>query len=171
MLVRCPHCSMKVIVKQDGICPNCKNNTSRGLDSGAGMATARMPVPVHVLLAICIYAAAAGLFIYTVFHYDFDLISFFMLSASLLSLLGIFSLVSRKKWSRKYNVIFQIVLCVCGLVFGTVSVAGGLFSGPMMLAIVAGIVVQVWVTVGFIRNKKVIAFLDRETGFGADRRN
>jgi hypothetical protein len=177
MVMVCPHCLVNVMVKEDGFCPHCKNNIFEHVDevrakSKSGpMRPAALPddrsgslqkkgFPLEAMFSVCIYVLMIALFAYQISRFDFDVISFFMIVASICAIVGIVSLVTRRRWSRRYNIVFQIVMIFSMLVIGFLMLVTGVLDWPGLLVICVLSGLESWVTRAFVMNKKVIAFFD-----------
>jgi hypothetical protein len=163
MYAKCPVCSSKVIVKPGGICPHCKNKIADFYVRGSQGKIAKAKIPVRVVCAMVLYAAAIFLFMIIVIQYDFDILSFLLVAVSCSALAGIVSLVLRLRWSRKYNIVLQLVIVLFAITITTVLVVGGILSGPGFVAVLLGFGLEAWVIIGFISDRKVIDYLSKNS--------
>jgi hypothetical protein len=168
---------MKVIAKDDGLCPACKKNIGAGAQAGpaarpqkrrsptaALTSGLKLKMPARIICAIAVYSLALIFFVITVFQFEFDILSFVLIAAACFFLFGIVSLVARKRWSRKYNIVLQLIIALCGISFTAFGLTSKFVAGPGLIPVLAALAFLGWVTIGFIQNKKVIVYLDGDTG-------
>jgi hypothetical protein len=163
MYARCPVCSSQVIVKPGGICPHCKNKIADYRAHGTQGKIAKAKIPVRVVCAMVLYAAAIFLFMSLVIQFDFDILSFLLIAVSCFALAGIVSLVLRLRWSRKYNIVLQLVIVLFAITVTTVLVVGGILAGAGFVAVLLGFGLEAWVIIGFFSDRKVFDYLRKDS--------
>jgi hypothetical protein len=158
MIAQCPACSRKVVVKEDGACPHCRNVIS-GYETKGAPEKEKSAMPLRVIFAIIMYSLVILLFLGITLQYNFDILSFLLVLASALSIVGIVSIVSKRRWARKYNIALQLSLCLLSLSISVFLAAIGFMAWPGIFVVFLALLFQGWVTFGFMRDRRIIVFL------------